>query len=85
MTKNNKFDGILIDIRELSEYKNEYISDTIHVSRDVVEAKNENFIPNKEEKVYLYCGGSFRTALSADNLMKIGYKNTYSVVGRYKA
>ena len=85
MTKNNKLDGILIDIRELSEYENGYISNAIHISRGILEAKIESLIPNKEEKVYLYCGGGLRSALSADNLIKMGYKNTYSVAGGYKA
>ena len=85
MTKNNKLDGILIDIRELSEYENGHISDAVHISRGILEAKIESLIPNKEEKVYLYCGGGFRSVLSADNLIKMGYKNTYSVAGGYKA
>ena len=72
MTKNNKLDGILIDIRELSEYENGYISNAIHISRSILEAKIESIIPNKEEKVYLYCGGGLRSAFSADNLIKMG-------------
>ena len=85
MTKNNKLNGILIDIRELSEYENGYINNAIHISRGILEPKIESLIPNKEEKLYLYCGGGFRSALSADNLIKMGYKNTYSVAGGYKA
>jgi rhodanese-related sulfurtransferase len=85
MTINNTFDGILIDIRELSEYEDGYISHSIHISRGVLEAKIETLVPNKEQKIYLYCGGGYRSALSADNLMKMGYKNTYSIAGGYRA
>lgn len=85
MTKNNTFDGILIDIRELSEYEDGCISNSIHISRGILEAKIETLVPNKEQKIYLYCGGGSRSALSADNLMKMGYKNTYSIAGGYRA
>jgi rhodanese-related sulfurtransferase len=29
----------------------------------------------------LYCGGGFRSALAADNLQKMGYKNVISMDG----
>ena len=85
MTKNNTLDGILIDIRELSEYEDGCVSNSIHISRGVLEAKIETLVPNKEQKIYLYCGGGSRSALSADNLMKMGYKNTHSIAGGYRA
>ena len=85
MTKNNTLDGILIDIRELSEYEDGCVSNSIHISRGILEAKIETLVPNKEQKIYLYCGGGSRSALSADNLMKMGYKNTYSIAGGYRA
>lgn len=85
MIQYNKLDGILIDVRELYEYNNGYISNAIHISRGILEAKIEDLTSNKEKKIYLYCAGGFRSALSADNLVKMGYKNTYSVTGGYKA
>ena len=48
MTKNNTFDGILIDIRELSEHEDGCVSNSIHISRDILEAKIETLVPNKE-------------------------------------
>ena len=32
----------------------------------------------------LYCGGGFRSALAADNLRKMGYRNAISVDGGWR-
>jgi rhodanese-related sulfurtransferase len=32
----------------------------------------------------LYCGGGFRSALSADNLQKMGYTNVISMDGGWR-
>ena len=85
MIQNNILDGILIDIRELHEYEEGYIKNSIHISKGVLEAKIEHLIPNQSQVMYLYCAGGYRSTLSADNLMKMGYKNIYSIAGGYKA
>ncbi|HUY15409.1 MAG TPA: rhodanese-like domain-containing protein, partial [Terriglobia bacterium] len=37
--------------------------------------------PEKSQTIVLYCGGGFRSALSADNLQKMGYTNVLSMDG----
>ena len=41
--------------------------------------------PDRSEPLYLYCGGGFRSALSADNLQKMGYTNVVNVDGGWRA
>ena len=85
MIYNNVLDGTLLDIRELHEHERGYIYNSVHISRGVLESKIETLIPDKSQKIYLYCAGGYRSALSADNLMKMGYKNVYSIAGGYQA
>jgi rhodanese-related sulfurtransferase len=33
----------------------------------------------------LYCGGGYRSALSADSLQKMGYRNVWSMAGGFRA
>jgi rhodanese-related sulfurtransferase len=33
----------------------------------------------------LYCGGGYRSALAAENLMRMGYTNIISLAGGYRA
>ncbi|MBK2125866.1 rhodanese-like domain-containing protein [Fangia hongkongensis] len=85
MLDNNSLDGLLIDVREESEYARDHFPGATHLSRGVIEVKIENLIPNKDQKMYLYCGGGYRSALSAQNLQKMGYRNVISVDGGYRA
>ncbi|MGH7837512.1 MAG: rhodanese-like domain-containing protein, partial [Candidatus Binataceae bacterium] len=37
-----------------------------------------------EATLVLYCGGGFRSALAADNLQKMGYRNVISMDGGWR-
>jgi rhodanese-related sulfurtransferase len=50
------------------------------IERDIVSK-----VPDKSTEVILYCGGGFRSALAADALQRMGYKNVYSMAGGWKA
>ncbi|MGA8013723.1 MAG: rhodanese-like domain-containing protein [Candidatus Acidiferrales bacterium] len=75
---------ILVDTREDSEWARGHIPGAIHLSRGVIERDIEKTIPDKETTVVLYCGGGFRSALAADNLQKMGYRNVISMDGGWR-
>jgi len=72
---------VLIDVREESEFAAGHIPGAIHVSKGVIERDIEKVVPDFNKEILLYCGGGFRSALSADNLQKMGFKNVVSVDG----
>ena len=41
--------------------------------------------PDRNEPLYLYCGGGFRSVLAAENLQKMGYRNVWSIDGGWRA
>lgn len=75
----------LVDVREESEYAAGHVKDTIHIGKGVIERDIERLIPNKNTEIILYCGGGFRSALAADNVQKMGYRNVYSMDGGWRA
>lgn len=81
----NKENFCLLDVREDHEWQQGYITNAEHLGRGIIERDIENKIPDKTSKIILYCGGGFRSALSADNLQKMGYTNVYSMDGGYRA
>lgn len=85
MLQNDTLDGLLIDVREESEYAQCFIPQAHHIGKGVIESKIEHLVPNKSQKLYLYCGGGYRSALSADNLKKMGYESVISVNGGIRA
>ena len=40
--------------------------------------------PTRTRAIVLYCGGGFRSALAADNLQKMGYRNVISMDGGWR-
>jgi len=72
---------ILVDTREDREWIQGNIESAIHIGKGVIERDIEKYFPNKEERVILYCGGGFRSAIAADNLQKMGYKKILSMDG----
>lgn len=77
----NHPNAILIDIREESEFAAGHVKGAEHIGKGIIERDIEKRHPDMEQPLYLYCGGGFRSVLSADNLQKMGYKNVYSVAG----
>lgn len=74
----------LIDVREDSEWDH-HASGAEHIGRGVLERDIIAKVPDKETEIILYCGGGYRSALAADNLQRMGYKNVYSLAGGWKA
>ena len=72
---------ILVDTREDLEWANGHLPGAIHLGKGVIERDIEKAIPDKETPLVLYCGGGFRSALAADNLQKMGYRNVISMDG----
>jgi rhodanese-related sulfurtransferase len=76
--------AILIDVREDNEWAAGRARGARHMGRGVIERDIEAVFPDKTEELILYCGGGFRSALSADNLQKMGYTNVASMAGGWR-
>jgi len=75
---------LLVDVREDNEWANGHLPGAIHLGKGVIERDIEARVPDTGAKIVLYCGGGFRSALSADNLQKMGYTNVESMNGGWK-
>ena len=75
---------VLIDIREDSEWSKGYAVGATHLSRGILEGEIEEKVPDLDTPIVLYCAGGNRSALSADNLLKMGYTNVASLAGGFR-
>lgn len=76
---------ILVDVREDSEWNAARAQGAIHLSKGVIERDIETAVPDPSTRLVLYCGGGYRSALAADNLQKMGYRNVLSLDGGWRA
>jgi rhodanese-related sulfurtransferase len=75
---------ILIDVREDHEASKGMITGARHLGRGILERDIEGQIQDKAAPIILYCGGGYRSALSALNLQKMGYTNVKSMAGGWR-
>jgi rhodanese-related sulfurtransferase len=75
----------LIDVREDSEWQKQRAQNAIHLGKGILERDLERTIPDPETELVMYCGGGYRSILTADAAQKMGYKKVYSLAGGYKA
>lgn len=76
---------VLVDVREDSEWDQSRIPGSQHIGRGVLERDIESRIPDKDAEIVLYCGGGFRSALAADMIQRMGYRNVASMDGGIRA
>lgn len=74
-----------VDVREDEEYARDHAAGARHLGRGILERDVEAAIPDKDAEIVLYCGGGYRSALAAESLQKMGYRNVISMDGGIKA
>lgn len=77
--------ALLVDVREDREWEAGHARGAVHLGRGVIERDVEKAIPDKDTEIILYCGGGFRSVLTADSLQRMGYSNVLSITGGWKA
>src|SRR5947209_1624847 len=78
-------DAVIVDVREKDEFDESHIPDALHMSRGMVELEAEDKFPDRNTTIICHCGGGGRSALAAESLQKMGYKNVRSMAGGFKA
>ncbi len=78
-------DARLIDVREDREWEAGHPAGATHLARGIIERDVEKAIPDPATPVILMCGGGYRSALAAESLERMGYKNVLSLRGGWTA
>lgn len=82
MRRGEKF--LLVDVREESEFTAGRIPGAVHMGRGVLERDIEARVPDPGTDIVLYCGGGYRSVLSADSLGRMGYTHVVSIDGGWR-
>ena len=74
----------LIDVREPDEVAEGAIAGSEALPRGQLELKIDTITSDKDQPIVCYCGGGGRSALAAQTLKRMGFKNVMSLAGGYK-
>ena len=81
----NNPDAILMDVRGDKEWMTGHTVGAVHLGKGILERDIELVVPNKDAEVIMYCGGGFRSVLTAEVAQRMGYTNVHSLIGGHKA
>jgi len=76
--------AILLDVREDREWEKDHAAQAIHPGKGILERDLEQMVPDQNREIIMYCGGGYRSVLTAQVAQKMGYKNVSSLTGGYK-
>jgi sulfur-carrier protein adenylyltransferase/sulfurtransferase len=77
-------DLVIVDVREQGEWDQGHLPGAIHVPRSYLESRFENFVPQRDKKIVLYCATGQRSALAANTLEEeMGYEDVASMNGGF--
>src|SRR3954470_14304623 len=72
----------IVDVRETEEYSVGHLPGAKHVPRGYLESRIEGAVPDRSQRVVLYCQSGSRSALAAHTLKEeLGYENVESMAG----
>ncbi|TMK40981.1 MAG: molybdopterin-synthase adenylyltransferase MoeB [Actinobacteria bacterium] len=76
-------DGVaLVDVRETEEFNSGHLPGARHVPRGYLESRIEGAVPDRSQRVVLYCASGNRSALAAHTLsQQLGYEHVESMTG----
>src|SRR4029077_4306153 len=72
----------IIDVRETEEFATGHLPGARHVPRSYLESRIEGVVPDRSQRVVLYCASGNRSALGAKTLTDdLGYERVESMTG----
>jgi rhodanese-related sulfurtransferase len=82
LAKNPK--AVLLDVREDSEWQKGHAVEAVHLGKGILERDLEHMFPDPNTEIIMYCGGGYRSILTAQSAQKMGYSNVTSLIGGWK-
>src|ERR1700710_613730 len=75
---------VIVDVRESDEWDAGHLPGAKHVPRGSLESRIEGAVPDRSQRVVLYCASGNRSALAAHTLEdELGYEHVESMTGGY--
>ena len=70
---------VYLDVRERNEWNLGRLPRAVHLPRGNLETKVEGLIPDRNQRVVIYCARGNRSALAALTMKQMGYENVASM------
>ena len=71
--------AVLLDVREDNEWEKGHATQAVHLGKGILERDLESKFPDPNREIIMYCGGGYRSVLTAAAAQKLGYRNVFSL------
>ena len=72
---------ILLDVRTIEEYEEKHIPGAINIANETIGKEDIPALPDKDQRIYVYCRSGNRSKQAAEKLVKLGYTNIVEIGG----
>ena len=76
--------AVIVDVREAHSAAESKLSDSINISRGLLEMKLPKTCPDADTVILTHCGGGGRASLAAQSLQNMGYQRVYAITAPYE-
>ena len=76
---------VLMDVREDHEWLSEHAAGAVHLGKGILERDIETRFPDRQTPIIMYCGGGYRSVLTAEIAQRMGYEKVCSLEGGFRA
>lgn len=73
--------AVILDVRTKEEYDSGHIKDALLIPDTEILQKAESTLTDKTATILVYCRSGRRSALAANDLIRLGYSNVYDFGG----
>ena len=73
----------LSSMRETHSADKSKLSESVNISRGLLEMKVQQICPLASSVILTHCGGGGRASLAAHTLQQIGYENVYAITAPF--
>lgn len=77
-------DAVIIDVREADSAAESKLTESVNISRGLLEMKVHKVCPAADTVILTHCGGGGRASLAAQTLRRIGYEKVYAITAAYE-
>ena len=75
--------AVIIDVREADSAAKSKLTDSVNISRGLLEMMVQKNCPDADTVILTHCGGGGRASLAAQTLGQLGYRNVYAITAPY--
>lgn len=68
---------VILDVRTIGEFSRGKLKGSINCSVEDISQSVETLIPDKKQKIYVYCLSGARSSVAVEAMIRLGYTNVF--------